>query len=317
MTYLKGFDSFGDSTITNDIRQNLISFFDYGLLEKNAFINVEIPTTGYYGGLEHKLRPVNDPRYTDGQVWEGFRSNWVWESGLGALTSTNNSYPGVSGVYVTGVFYPVSTTGVYAHHINHPLGRVVFNSPISKTLDVSCEFSYKHVNVCQADGLNWFKRIQTFSEHAESYNFINNSGDNAILANNRVQLPAIGIEVINSRRMTPFALGGGQYVRTDFLCHCVADDGYARDHLLDIVSLQREKTFQSYDLDDIATADAFPLDYRGVPASGAKLYPELVSQYPGFNIRIAEVGFDSVYTLTPRVHVGTVKITTESIIFGV
>jgi hypothetical protein len=46
MTNLKGFDTFGDSTVTNDITENLISFFDYGLLEKSAFINVEIPSTG-------------------------------------------------------------------------------------------------------------------------------------------------------------------------------------------------------------------------------------------------------------------------------
>jgi hypothetical protein len=314
MTYLKGFDSFGDSTVTNDIRENLVSFFDYGLLEKNAFINVPIPSTGYYGGNEHQLRLVNDPRYTEGQVWEGFRCNWVWESGLGALTSSDNAYPGVSGVYVGGDFYPTSETGVYAHHINHPLGRVIFDSAIDTDSTVTCAYSYKYVNVCQADGLNWFKRVQKQSEHAED---TGGGGDWDLLADNRVQLPAIGIEVVNSRKMTPFAIGGGQYVRTDFMFHCIAEDGYTRDHLLDIVSLQREKTFTSYSLDNISTANAFPLDYRGVPNSGALLYPDVVSQYPGYHIRIMDVGFDSVYMLNPNIYVGSVKVTTESIIFGV
>jgi len=317
VTNLKGFTTFGDSTVTNDIRENLMSFFDYGLLEKNAFVNVEIPSTGYYDGLEHKLSVVDDPRYTYGQVWEGFRSNWVWESGLGALTSTDDAYPGVSGVYVNDTFYPTSTTGTYSHHINHPLGRVVFDTAIDTDSEVSCEYSYKYINVARADGLDFFKQIQQRSERSENNNFVNNSGEWDILADNRLQLPAIGIELINSRKMAPFALGGGQYVRTDFLFHCIAEDAYVRDHLLDIVSLQKESTFYSYNLDQISANNVFPLDYRGVPVSGALDYPQLISNYKGYKIRIMDVGFDAVYDLTPNIHVGTVKITTESILFGV
>jgi hypothetical protein len=317
MTILKGFSSLGDAMITTHTRENLISLFDYGLLEKSAYTNIDIPTTGVYGGLEHKLRPVDDPRFSRGQVWEGFRSNWVWESGVGAYTSTNPAYPGVSGVYVTGVFYPTSTTGIYAHHINHTLGRVVFNNPIATSLDISCRYSYKYVNVCQADGLNWFRRIQEQSERADNPNYISNSGESFILPENRIQLPMIGVEVINSRRMSPFAIGGGQYVKTDFLMHCVAEDSYTRDMLADVVSMQNDKVFTSYDLDLISSSNAFPLDYRGVPISGAKTYPDLVSNYPGKQIRIIDSKFDSMYSMTPKVHVGSVKITTETILFGV
>ena len=317
MTNLKGFDTFGDSTVTNDITENLISFFDYGLLEKSAFINVEIPSTGYYGGIEHQLRVVDDPRYTYGQVWEGFRQNWVWESGLGALTSTDDANPGVSGVYVGGDFYSTSATGVYAHHINHPLGRVVFDSAIDTSSTVTCEYSYKYVNVSKVDGLNWFQQVQKRSERAENPNFVGNSGEWGVLGDNRYQLPAIGIEPVNSRRMTPFALGGGQNLFTDFLFHCVAEDVYTRDHLMDIVTLQNQKIFKSYDLDTISSSGAFPLDYRGVPASGALLYPELISQYPGVKIRLVNASLDSVYSLNPNIHVGTVKFTTELILFGV
>ena len=73
MPYLKGFSTLGDATLTNHIRENFIQFFDYGLLEKTNFENVTIPSTGVYGGSDHVLRPVDDPRYTYGQVWEGFR----------------------------------------------------------------------------------------------------------------------------------------------------------------------------------------------------------------------------------------------------
>jgi hypothetical protein len=316
-TSLKGLNIFGDSTVTNHVRENLISFFDYGLIEKSGFVNIEIPSTGYYGGLEHQLRPVRDPRYSYGQVWEAFRSNWVWESGLGALTSTNNSYPGVSGVYVDDLFYPISTTGNYSHYINYPLGRVIFDNPIDTDSTVTCEYSYKYVNVTKVDGLEWFKQIQQYSERSENTNFVNNSGEWGILADNRLQLPAIGIELINSRKLTPHALGGGQHIYTDFLFHCVAEDLYTRDHLVDIISLQNDRVLKTYDLDKISDNNNFPLDYRGMPISGALRYPDLVSNYEGNHIRLIEASIDSVYSFTPNIHIGTVKLKTEVIIFGV
>lgn len=317
MTSLKGFTTFGDATITTHVRENLISFFDYGLISKSGFINVEIPTTGYYGGNDHQLRPVQDPRYTYGQVWEGFRSNWVWESGINALVSTNDAYPGVSGVYIDDSFYSTAITEDYSHYINHPLGRVIFDEPINTNSTVNCEYSYKYVNVTRVDGLEWFKQIHQNSERSDDPNFINNSGEWSILSDNRLQLPSIGIELVNYRRMVGYQLGGGQTVFTDFLLHCVAEDVYTRDHLMDIVTLQNDKVLQSYDLNQISANNAFPLDYRGVPNSGALLYPELVSNYQGSSIRLVDVSIDSVYSLTPRVHIGTVKLKTEVILFGV
>lgn len=317
MANLKGLNGFGDATITTHVVENLISFFDYGLVEKSGFVNVEIPTTGYYDGLDHKLTPVIDPRYSDGQVWEGFRSNWAWESGVGALTASDSAYPGVSGVYINEAFYPTSTSGEYSHYINHPLGRVIFDSPIDTNTEVECEYSYKYVNVTRVDGLEWFKQIQQNSERSDNTNFVNNSGEWGVLGDNRLQLPAIGIELVNSRRMIGYQLGGGQTIFTDFLFHCVAEDSYTRDHLMDIVSLQNDKVLSAYDLNNISSNNAFPLDYRGVPVSGALRYPDLISTYPGNNIRLVEASIDSVYSLTPNVHVGTVRFKTEVIVFGV
>lgn len=316
MAFLKGFTNLGDSTVTNHVRENLIQFFDYGLLEKNNFENVVIPTTGYYGGSEHVLQPVDDPRYTYGQVWEAFRPNWVWQSGLNALTSTDDTHPGVSGVTVDSTFYPVTSTGSFAHHVNHPLGRVVFDSAISTSSAVTCEYSYKYINVSQSDGLNWFKEIQKRSERAENPNFPN-SGDYAVLADNRYQLPAIGIEVGGTRKGTPFQIGGGQIITTDFYFHCVAEDVYTRDTLVDIVSLQNLHNMRAFNLNTLAESGDFPLDYKGTPVSGALLYPELLNKHKGEEIRLIDVSMDSVYSISPDIHVGTIKFTAETILFGV
>ena len=311
---LKGFTKLGDSTLTNDIQENLVSYIDYNLLQMGNFVNVPISTTGIYGGVDSRLRPVNDPRYTSGQVWATFRPNLVWESGVGALTSTNPSYPGVSGVYVNSTLYPPSTTGTYSYHIDHINGAVRFNTAIATTSVVEMPYSYKYVSVTRSDGLGWFKELQEKSERSDG-DFVSQSGIYELLPERRQGLPVIGIELAG-RRLSPYQLGGGQLVETDFYCHCVAEDAYVRDSLVDAMTYQAKASLRMYDLNEIADADDFPLDYRGVPNSGAKLYPDLCSVYSGRLAHIKEAKLDSVYAVG-RLKVGTVKITTEVIHFGV
>ena len=77
---LRGFANSQDATLSNILLENFITFYDWGLVDKGDFYNIDIPESGLYGGNKHKLRPVQDPNYNDGQVWEGYRSNWVWET---------------------------------------------------------------------------------------------------------------------------------------------------------------------------------------------------------------------------------------------
>lgn len=311
---LKGFVRLGDSTLTNDIRENLISYLDYNLLLKGNFVDVPIHTTGVYGGVDSRLRPVNDPRYSAGQIWATFRPNLVWESGVGALVSNSVANPGVTGVYIGSTLYPPTTTGTYAYHIDHINGVVRFDSAIPTTSVVECPHSYKYVTVSASDGLDWFKKIQERSERSDG-DFASQSGIYEVLPENRQPLPLIGIELIG-RKLTPYQLGGGQNVITEFYCHCVAEDSYTRDSLVDIITYQSKAAFTMYDLNEISDADDFPVDYRGVPNSGAKTLPSLVAEYGGRTVYISDAKLDSVYDIG-RVKVGTVKITTEVVHFGV
>ena len=86
---LNKIDNMGDSTLTPLLGDNIIEFFDWAFLDRGGFFNIKIPTSGHYGGDKHKLRLVDDPRYTKGQVWEGFRSNWVWQSGVSTTDQPN------------------------------------------------------------------------------------------------------------------------------------------------------------------------------------------------------------------------------------
>ena len=48
--YLNKISNIGDSTISPLLKDNLIEFFDWGLLDAGGFFNVSIPTSGQYGG---------------------------------------------------------------------------------------------------------------------------------------------------------------------------------------------------------------------------------------------------------------------------
>ncbi len=60
-----------DSTLSNILLDNFILFYDWGFLDRGSFYDVNIPQSGIYGGDRHKLRLVDDPNYSEGQVWEG------------------------------------------------------------------------------------------------------------------------------------------------------------------------------------------------------------------------------------------------------
>lgn len=290
-------DNIGDSTVGVLLRDNLISFFDWAFVDSGGFYNVDAPGSGIYGDYRHNLRLVDDPNYSSGQVWEGFRSNWVWQSGLTCEqqpnTMTNlrdatdypNSrrLPGVSGVFVNGAFQPTSGVGTYKHHIDYPRGRVVFDSAINTTDTVTAEFSYKAFNVVPADS-TFFREVQYRIDQGGEDFTLTGSGDYTQLAETRLQLPAVAVEVLTRRDLKPYALGGQHYINTQALFHVLAEDDYTKDKLLDIISFQDEKTLYMFDSDRIGRSGVFPLDYRGSTRNTDKdgnvvnslRYPELV-----------------------------------------
>ena len=349
---LKGFDDVGESTLSTVIQDNLVEYFDWALLEKGNFFNISIPTTGQYGGNKHNLRLVDDPRYDSGQVWEGVRSNWVWQSGLAfnkqanvrqrqliygeELEDADATYPlskrlpGVSGVFVGGEFRPASGVGPYAHSLDHPRGRVIFDTAISTSSNVQAEFSYKWINVTRANH-PFFREIQHRSQRADrDFNFVG-SGDWTQLSETRLQLPALAIEIVNKREMSPYQLGGGQYATTDILFHVLAETEFTRDKLLDIVSLQKEKTIFLFDPDRIGRNDAYPLDWRGSPKPSGLRYPELVapsagdgaSFHKGYRkvrpgqLTFKDTNITAVTAISPNLYHGAVRTSTEVILPGI
>lgn len=306
---LKGFNNIFEQTLNNELQDNIVEFLDWGLLEKGNYFNVTLGETAPNGADYSLLSLSTNSNYTPGKSWESFRKNWVWQSGVGyspePLVGTNNAIPGISGVYVDDTFYPSNTTGSYAHKVDYFNGRIIFDSPIPTGSKVQAEYSYKYINVIYSNAIPWLREIQ--------YNS-NEPGNSSKLPSEMVvQLPAIAVEIVPRRTMRGFQLGGGQFVYTDVLFHCLAEDEMTRNKLVDIISLQNDKSIFTFDSNRIADSGAFPLDYNGVPVSGALRYPELVDYYRGERLRFQNSIVQGMELINTNFYAGIVRTTVETI----
>lgn len=314
---LKGFDSIFDQTLNNELQDNIVEFLDWGLLEKGNYFNVtigELSPNGYDYSL---LRISSNQHYASGQAWEGFRKNWVWQSGIDyspePLVGDNDAIPGISGVYVNDTFYPSDTTGDYAHKVDYFNGRIIFDDPIPTGSKVQAEYSYKYVNVVYSNSIPWLREVQYNTDEPNS-SFLNNTkGEFNLPAEMRVQLPAIAVEIVPRRTFKGYQLGGGQFVYTDVLFHCLAEDEITRNKLVDIVSLQNDKTIFMFDSNKIASSGDFPLDYNGVPVSGAMRYPDLIDNHRGSRLRFQNSIVQGMELVNTNFYAGIVRTTVEVI----
>tara|TARA_Y100000385_G_scaffold291390_1_gene369079 strand:- start:694 stop:1668 length:975 start_codon:yes stop_codon:yes gene_type:complete len=314
---LKGISDVFEYTFNNDIQDGLIEYFDWALLDIGNYFNSTLGESAPNGQDYSKLRLSSNDQYTTGQVWEGFRKNWVWQSGINyspaPLVGTNNLKPGVSGVYVDDNFYPNTTTGTYAHTIDHFNGRVIFDTAIPTTSKVQAEHSYKWINVVYANSVPWLREIQTNTTEPTSSFFDKDKGSWDIPTESRLQLPAIAVEVVATRRFKPYGLGGGQWVYTDVLFHCLAEDEITRNKLVDIISMQSDKNIPLFNSNKINASGDYPLDYRGVPVSGALTYPDLVEKHPEGRIRLINAIVQDMVSVDSDIFGSVVRFTTEGI----
>lgn len=314
---LKGFNTVFDATLNNEIQDGLVEYFDWALLEKGNYFNVTRGELSPSGQDYSRLRLSSNDNYSLGKVWEGFRKNWIWQSGISfspaPIVGTNNAKPGISGVYVNDVFYPSTTSGAYAHYVDYTNGKIVFDNAIPSGSKVQAEHSYKWINIVYADAVPWLNEVQSKTLEPGSTFLQKDKGTYNIPPEARLQLPAIAIELVPSRTFKSYQLGGGQWVYTDVLFHCIAEDEYTRNKLVDIVSLQSDKNIELFNSNLINTSGAFPIDYRGTPVSGALRYPDLVDKFNGGLLRITNVNVQQMNMINNNLYGGVVRVTTEGI----
>jgi hypothetical protein len=312
---LKGFSSVHEQTLNNELQDNIVEFFDWGLLEKGNYFNVTKGELSPSGDDYSLLKPITDARYDAGQAWQAFRSNWVWQMGVsyvpGPQVGSDVNYPGITGVYVDDVLYPPSTTGTYSYKVDYYHGRVIFNTAIPATSVVQAEYSYKYINVEYAEALPWLREIQkdTNAPHSDFQN--SKGGEWEKPDEMRLQLPAIAVEVVPRRQLRGVQLGGGQHAKTDVLFHCIAEDSPTVKKMIDIVSLQNRKIIHLFDSNAISTAGDFPLDHIGTPVANAMEYKDLLTNHPYNRAKFDDVSADAMVLNVPGLFGGVVKMSVE------
>ena len=269
----KGVGFLSEDTYGDILKANMVAFVDWNMINRGGFANVSIPSSGIYGGDKHRLRPANDPRYNNGQVWQAFRGNWVWQSGL----STPIQPIHVSGVNVNGTFYPSSTTGIYSHIVDYPRGRIIFNSAIPTSSNVQAEYSYKLVNVQSADEVPFLRVIQYDSNRPDNPMYTQTgSGDWDIMIEERGQLPMIVVSVSEDKTTKGYQLGGGSYVYCNVLFYIFDETNRFHNKFSDALTFQKEKNIFLFDTNLVARANRYPLNSYGSISSGALTYPQMV-----------------------------------------
>jgi hypothetical protein len=276
---------YGSVLLSEELDSNLTSFFNWALLNVNGFTNVQSGLNPAYGGAPNRLYLVTDPGLTTGRVWQTYRKNLVWETGTGATLEPIS----ISGVYVNGVL-KTRTDPIYSHYINYRDGLVVFDSGIPTGTRVEMNYSFKNVWIDTNDSIV-NQEMQFESWNVENSHWSSaSSGEYYPLAVSRVQLPAIGIEVVPSRTFSPYEIGGGQWVKNKVLIHIYAERDADANRLIDLVSYQSDLRFFLYNSNTIAASGKFPLNANGDRVTGALMYPQLVRESGiGFRWKQAQI----------------------------
>lgn len=283
-TTLKGFSHWKEDNHTSQLRNGIINFYNWGFLTIGGFTNItKSPTSsGVYGGDRFRLSYVNDPRESSGKVWQSYRSDWVWESGL----NYSGGEPQSVNIYVNGTEYE-TTDATYGHYIDYRNGKVVFDSPQATGTTIEADYSVRDVTFVPAERY-WFRELLFESYEVQREDYLNSSGGKwNLLSENRVELPIVGVELVDDEGYIPMQLGGGQYLNCSCIFYVLADNPSDRDQIKSIISNQNDKTIWLPDRKVMKASGSWPvdLDYKGRIVSGALTFPATVEEDRGWRWR--------------------------------
>jgi hypothetical protein len=282
ITKFAGVSNYGDPLISDVLETSVHMFLQNAFLNIGAFTNIEVPNHPYSSGIgshgyqPYKLRPSRDPRFQDGRVWEGIRSDWVWESGVEYAQQPIQ----ISGVFIDNAFYQNTNIGTFGFKINYPEGKIVFNTPISTSATVKCSHSYRNVKIASSDA-NWFQSVQFDSFRGDDIQFRQKgSGTWDILSLNRVQLPAIVLESLPAVNMKAYEIGAINRVHyQDMYLHVLSETPWDRKQIHDIIVNQWQKRISGIRKKELLRDKKYPLNYDGSLAPSGISYNQMVNSY--------------------------------------
>lgn len=310
-TGFKGVTSISDDLLLNILETNFKMFLDWSFLQIGGWFDAKITNnTTIYGNYNPpaKLLLVDDPSYNAGQVWQGIRKDWVWESGI---SYANSSPINISGIYLNNTFLPVGSGYV----INYPDGRVVFDNAKPKTSNINVNHSYRFVQVYRSSDSPWFPTVQypSLNNNDADIKKLSN-GEWSIAGNHRIQLPAIVIESVPRSRSKPYELGStGLWLEQDLAFYVLAENKNDRNKILDILRLQQDLTINLFDSNAVAANDKFPIDHNGDKKLDSLMYPQIIENFYWKKCTIKDMRLFEMDSITPDFYRGMASATMEVI----
>lgn len=224
------------------VKANLKLFLEDLFLRNGYYHNITVGLSDVYGNDLSRMMPGDvvypepDPvSFTPNKVWQSAFKNWVHEDNIPSSESGVLPPTVCSGVTVGGTFYPQATTvGAFAHNIDFPNGRIIFDTALGGNPIVQAEFSYKTVLV---DGANIFEneRRPLLIETAYKDN-PRATGVDVYPGVDARTLPAVFIDLLR-RENSGYELGTRAPVKDFFgVFHVWSRDEYLRDLIEDVIS---------------------------------------------------------------------------------
>lgn len=311
-TKFKGINNISEDLLLNILESNFKMFFDWAFLDIGAWFDSTVANdTTIYGSTNPpaKLLLVDDPSYSIGQVWQGIRKDWVWETGV---SYEGNSPINISGVYINSAYTPYSG-GSFT--IDYAQGQIIFDTAKSKTSNIQVNHSYRFVQTYRSSESPWFSVLQYPSLNNESPDIVRLSdGSWSISGNHRIQLPAIVIESVPKSRSRPYEIGNDNlWLEQDISFYVLAENKNDRNKLLDILRLQQDSTITLYNTNNLSQNDQYPLEYTGDRKTNALMYPNIVETYPWRKCFIKNMNLFELESITPSLFQGLARATIEVI----
>lgn len=309
----------GKVLLLNELEMNMKMYADWAFLQMGNWFDVDYaPGSGTNTvrprhASPARLRLVSDNSYTDGQVWEGARKDWCWETSVDYVSPIDSATynPNTVNIYVDDVLQSASN-----YTINYQLGRVIFTTALATTSTVYAQHAHRWIQTYTMAQAEWFRELQFASFEGDNSHFLqedSTGGGWSIGSHRRIQMPSIIVESVPRGMSRGYELGNSALVVfQDMLFHIVAEDSYMRNNMLDVLRLQKDKTIYLFDSNKIADSGAWPLAIDGDIAN-ANVYPTLVAEsgYRWKKCTFADAVLSEVEAVHPSLYEGTVRMTLE------
>ena len=252
-------DNINEKKSISLLEDNIKSFLDYSFLKIGGFTNVTMPTSGLYSNDFSKLKIAYDPVRPSGSVWEAFRKDWVYETGV----SHNSKSPTpISGIYINNSYVPGPTGNVtHPYNIDYPNGNIVFSSVKPANSIIKLNYSYRNIQVYKANESLWWKELQRYHYDAST---LDKSIGQIMIGNHKIQTPCIIIETTARTSQEAYELGNTKnIINQDLLLHIYTENLVQRNTIMDILILQKDNQNVLYNINKLIKDKKWPINPNG------------------------------------------------------